>query len=189
MATASVYRTHRSQSLLTLSPSLPSLTQLRWALSGPRDLVPTTSSPRASLPPPLPAPSQQVSSPLLLFPSSSCPLSPLSSVSPSVCLSLWCGFTPDLSECPFLILYPNHLPLERVPLPHSVWGPLLSSPLCLAAFLSPRTITQPPAHCLGPLTTLPPPVLGGFGPHPDPLSEDCPSRSALARPSRHPLLP
>lgn len=104
------------------------------------DLVPTTSSPWASLPPPFRASSHQVSSPLPIFP----PLPfhfPLCLVSPLVCLSLWPGFTPGLSECPFLILYPNRLPLEGVPLPHFLWGPLLSGPLCLAPFLSPRTIS------------------------------------------------
>lgn len=96
MATASVYRTHRSQSPLTPSLSLTSLTQQRSALKQTRDLVPTASSPWASLPPPFWASPHQVSSPLPIFP----PLPshfPLCLVSPLVCLSLWPGFTPALS--------------------------------------------------------------------------------------------
>lgn len=57
MGTASVYRTHRSQSPLTVSLPTPSLTQQQWALSGFRDLDPPPAHlgfpyPYCQLPPP-----------------------------------------------------------------------------------------------------------------------------------------
>lgn len=142
-----------------------------------------------------PTPSCSVFPPLGFLPtfqlsSSSCPHFPLCLLFPLVCLSLQPCLTPGSSKRPFLIPYPDCLPLERVPLPHCL-GPSQWSPACLPSTHY-RTINQPPAYFLGPLPPTPFTALSS------PMYPEVSATTlspphglcilALARSAQHPLL-
>lgn len=176
MATASVYRTHRLQSPLTLFLPIPLLTQQRLPLSSPRDLATTTSSPWVSLPLlsglPSSPPPPQVSSPLSSFPPLPAPAFPF------VCCCLWfvshCGLASHLAleNLHFSFLYPDHLALERLPLPGSLSGPRGGAPAWLPSSHH-RTINQPFSS-----------LFGAFSAHPLPL-RCLPSSSVPPQPPSH----